>query len=155
MMITLIVYCYSQGAKSTREMERLCKESIPCRVITGNQTPDHDTVANFLAMHRDQFEHIFQQVLSLADHAGLVRLEHVAVDGSKIHANASKHKAMSYERMCESIEKFSKKIETSKEELRTLDTVNNLKNTVIANNLRDEIKYCRKRLAKIRKSKKR
>jgi transposase len=155
MMITLIVYCYSQGTKSTREMERLCKESVPCRVITGNQTPDHDTFANFLAMYREQFDHIFQQVLRIADQAGLVKLEHVAVDGSKIHANASKHKAMSYERMCQSIDKFSKKIETIKEELRTLDAVKNPKNAAIANNLQDEIKYCRKRLAKIRKSKKR
>lgn len=123
MMITLIVYCYSQGAKSTREMERMCKESVPCRIITGNQTPDHDTFANYLAMHRAQFEHIFQQSLDLADHAGLVGLEHVAVDGSKVHANASKHKAMSYQRMCEQIEKLSEKIEKAKIEITRLDRV--------------------------------
>lgn len=109
MMITLIVYCYSQGVKSTREMERMCRESVPCRIITGNQTPDHDTFANYQTMHRSQFEHIFQQVLELADRAGLVKLDHVAVDGSKIHANASKHKAMSYERMCQNIGKLSLK----------------------------------------------
>jgi len=106
-------------------------------------------------MHRAQFEHIFQQVLELADRAGLVGLEHVAVDGSKVHANASKHKAMSYERMGEQIQKLSEKIEKAKLEITRLDRVRTPKALVEANNLRQEIKYCRKRLAKIRRSKKR
>ncbi len=111
MMLTLILYCYCNGTSSGRGIEKLCRESIPCRIITGNQTPDHDTISNFLAMHRQQFDKIFQQTLEMADRFGLAKLTHVSVDGSKIHANASKHKAMSYERMCEKVEKLPKDIE--------------------------------------------
>lgn len=155
MMITLIVYCYSQGVKSTREMERMCRESVPCRIITGNQTPDHDTFANYQTMHRSQFEHIFQQVLELADRAGLVKLDHVAVDGSKIHANASKHKAMSYERMCQNIGKLSLKIEEAQKDIDRLKNEKYPKAAKEVENLTQEMKFWRKKLARIRRSKKR
>ena len=155
MMLTLIMYCYTKGAKSTRAVERMCKESVPCRIITGNQTPDHDTIANYLSLHRAQFDDLFQQVLELADQAGLVKLEHVAVDGSKIHANASKHKAMSYERMCDNVENLPEKIEKAKLEIESLEKQRTPKSANEAKILKQEIKYWRKRLAKIKRSKKR
>lgn len=79
---------------------------MPCCVITGNQTPNHDTISNYLKLHRAEFDNIFQQVLLKADGLGLIKLDHVALDGSKLHANASKRKAMSYERMCQTAEKL-------------------------------------------------
>ena len=154
MLLTLVIYCYSEGITSTRAIERMCHESVPCRILTGNQTPDHDTIANFLKMHREQFDDIFQQVLVLADQAGLVKLDHVAVDGSKIHASASKHKAMSYERMCQKLETLPQKIEKANEEIAELDMANNPKAASDAKELKQDIKFWRKRLAKIKKSKK-
>ena len=153
MMLTLILYCQSRGVKSSRGIERMCQESVPCRIITGNQIPDHDTIANYQAMHRSVYPDIFQQVLEIAYEAGLIRLEHVAVDGSKIHANASKHKAMSYERMCESVEKLSEKIKNAEQEIKNLKKQKTQRAAVDARILKQEVKFCRKKLAKVKKFK--
>src|ERR1700679_1201229 len=67
MMLTLILYCYCTGTTSGRAIERSCRESVPCGVITGNQTPDHDTISNYLLLHREQFDNIFQQTLHQAE----------------------------------------------------------------------------------------
>lgn len=155
MLLTLIVYCLSRGVKSSRGIERMCLESVPCRIITGNQKPDHDTIANFQAMHRAAYENIFQQVLELAQQANLVRLNHVAVDGSKIHANASKHKAMSYERMGDNIEKLVEKIDGAEQEIQKLQSQRTQRARVEVTNLKQEIRFLRGRLARIRKYKKR
>jgi len=153
MMLTLILYCYCNGTSSARGIEKLCRENVPCRIITGNQTPDHDTIANYLAMHREQFDNIFQQTLELADQFGLVKLRHVAVDGSKIHANASKHKAMSYQRMCEKVEKLPQDIEKAQAQIKSLGE--QADPLVAAEKFRKEIKFQKKRLTKIKKAKKR
>jgi hypothetical protein len=71
------------------------------RVLACNQHPDHDSIANFRQMHLVELAGLFIQVLKMCERAGLVKLGHVAIDGSKLRANASKHKAMSYDRMCE------------------------------------------------------
>jgi transposase len=110
MMLTAIIYCYCEGQTSTRSIEKMCKENIPCRILAGGLTPDHDTINNFLLMHRHQFPGIFQQVLKMVDRAGLVELDHVSVDGSKVNANASKRKAMSYRRMRSQIGKLKKEL---------------------------------------------
>ena len=155
MMLTLILYCYCNGTSSGRGIEKLCRESIPCRIITGNQTPDHDTIANYLALHREQFNNIFQQTLELADRFGLVKLKHVSVDGSKIHANASKHKAMSYERMCEKVEKMPKDIEMAQARIISLRKQADPLSAAEEEKIRQEIKFQRKRLTKIKRAKKR
>ena len=155
MMLTLIVYCYSRGIKSSRGIERMCLESVPCRVITGNQKPDHDTIANFQATHRPVYQNIFQQVLELASKSGLVKLEHVAVDGSKIHANASKHKAMSYQRMCENIETLTNNIEAAEQEITRLQKKRTPRAAVEVRNLKLELRFWRQRMAKIKRFKKR
>lgn len=155
MMLTLILYCYCNGTSSARGIEKLCRENVPCRIITGNQTPDHDTIANYLAMHREQFDNIFQQTLELADQFGLVKLRHVAVDGSKIHANASKHKAMSYQRMCEKVEKLPQDIERAQAQIKSLGEQADPLDAAEAEKISKEIKFQRKRLTKIKKAKKR
>jgi transposase len=155
MMLTLILYCYCTGTTSTRGIERACRESIPCCVITGNQVPDHDTVSNFLVLHREQFDNIFQQLLLQADAAGLVKLEHVALDGSKIHANASKHKAMSYERMCEALAKLPAECEEQAEQIEELEKVGTVKAIKQAQQLIADVRFKERRLEKIKAAKRR
>lgn len=153
-MLTLILYCYCNGVTSTRGIERHCRENIPCRIITGNQVPDHDTVADFLSKHRDQFDGLFQQVLEIADQQGLVGLDVVALDGSKIQANASKHKAMSYQRMCEKLQKLPEQIDDMKKQIRKLDEDGTERASREAAILKQEVEFQRKRMKKIKSAKK-
>ena len=100
MMVTLLLYAYCTGKPSSRRIERATYEEVAYRVLAGDQHPDHDSIAAFRQRHLRALAGLFVQGLQLCQAAGLVRLGHVALDGTKIKANASKHKAMSYERMC-------------------------------------------------------
>ena len=99
MMTAVLVYAYCIGMPSSREIERECENDVPMRVISANQRPDHSTIAEFRRVHLRALAGLFLQVLKLCQKAGLVKLGHVALDGTKVKANASKHKAMSYGRM--------------------------------------------------------
>lgn len=101
MMVKLLVYGYCIGKVSSRKLEQATHEDIAFRVLACNQHPDHDSIANFRQLHLAELAGLFVQVLKMCERAGLVKLGHVAIDGSKLRANASKHKAMSYDRMCE------------------------------------------------------
>jgi transposase len=111
MMLKLMVYGYSTGKRSSRKLERATYEEIPYRVLTANQHPDHASIAEFRRRHLDVTRELFVQVLLLCEKAGLVKLGHVSLDGSKVKANASKHKAMSYRRMCETEERLQREVE--------------------------------------------
>src|SRR6266853_5351177 len=100
MMVKLLVYGYCTGRVSSRKMEKATYEDVAFRVLACNQHPDHDSIAEFRKQHLEELAKLFAQVLRMCEQAGLVKLGHVAIDGSKLRANASKHKAMSYERMC-------------------------------------------------------
>jgi transposase len=150
-MLTLIIYCYCMGQTSTRTIEKMAKENIPCRIITGNREPDHDTIANFLRLHRHEFDNIFQQVLEMVNVAGLVKLEHVSIDGSKIKANASKRKAMSYGRMCNQLTKLNRERRSLKGKLAQLKKQASKPATKkAANQLQQEIEFKEGRLAHIK-----
>lgn len=99
MMVSLLVYAYCTGVYSSRRIERACREDVAFRVITGNAQPYFTTVNEFRRVHREHFGALFVEVLKLCRRAGLVKLRHVAIDGTKVKANASKHKAMSYRRL--------------------------------------------------------
>ena len=99
MMVALLVYAYCTGVYSSRRIERACHEDVAFRVIAGNAQPYFTTINEFRRVHREHFSALFVQVLKLCRRAGLVALRHVAIDGTKVKANASKHKAMSYQRM--------------------------------------------------------
>jgi transposase len=99
MMVGLLLYAYCMGMPSSRKIEQASYHSIPFRVLTANQHPDHDTIAEFRRRHLKALSALFVEVLLLCRQAGLVKLGHVALDGTKVRANASKHKAMSYRRM--------------------------------------------------------
>jgi len=99
MMVALLLYAYSQGVYSSRRIARGCEERLDFAAVTGMQRPDFRTVSDFRKRHLSALAGLFVQVLKLCQAAGLVKLGHVALDGTKIKANASKHKAMSYGRM--------------------------------------------------------
>ena len=154
MMLTLIVFCYCEGHTSARTIEKMARESIPCRVITGGRTPDHDTIANFLSMHREEFDSIFQQILQEFSRAGLVALDHVSVDGSKIKANASKRKAMSYRRMRRETRRLRKEIKELQNQLSLVKNKTAAAAKRESDRLRKEIEFRQPRLDRIEKSKK-
>jgi transposase len=99
MMTQLLMYGYCIGVRSSRKIERATHESVPFRVLSANQHPDHDTIAAFRRRHADALGALFEQLLDMCRRNGMVKLGHVAIDGTKVRANASKHKAMSYGRM--------------------------------------------------------
>jgi transposase len=101
MMTALLLYAYCQGVYSSRRIARGCEERMDFMAVTGLNRPDFRTVSDFRKRHLDALQGLFEQVLTLCQHAGLVKLGHVSLDGTKVKANASKHKAMSYERMGE------------------------------------------------------
>ena len=99
MMTALLLYAYTQGVFSSRRIARACEERVDFMAVTALQKPDFRTVNEFRRRHLKSLGELFVQVLRLCRRAGLVKLGHVALDGTKIKANASKHKAMSYQRM--------------------------------------------------------
>src|SRR5207302_6573488 len=104
------LYAYCVGVPSSRKIEKRCYEDVAFRVITGNTQPDHTCISEFRRIHLAVLAALFVQVLKLCQKAGLVKLGHVALDGTKIKASASKHKAMSYDRMKKDEEELTKKV---------------------------------------------
>jgi transposase len=96
-LLALLIYGYATGVFSSRAIERATYESVAFRFITADQHPDHDTIANFRKRFITQLKPLFLKVLAIAQENGLLKLGSVALDGTKIHANASKHSAYSYE----------------------------------------------------------
>src|SRR6202030_3804905 len=99
MMTTLLLYAYSSGIYSSRRIAKACRERVDFMSIVGLDAPDFRTISDFRKRHLKALGELFGQILHLCKKAGLVKLGHVALDGTKIKANASKHKAMSYARM--------------------------------------------------------
>jgi transposase len=99
MMTALLLYAYCTGVYSSRRIAKAARERVDFMSIVGLDAPDFRTVCDFRKRHLKALAGLFGQVLKLCEQAGLVKLGHVALDGAKIKANASKHKAMSYERM--------------------------------------------------------
>ena len=99
MMVALLLYAYSRGVYSSRRIARGCEERLDFQAVTALNQPDFRTISEFRRRHLVALGELFMQVLALCQRAGLVGLGHVAVDGTKLRANASKHKAMSYARM--------------------------------------------------------
>src|SRR4051794_9936955 len=96
-LLSLLIYGYATGVFSSRKLERATYDSVAFRFIAGNEHPDHDTIATFRRRFLKQIEALFVAVLKLAREMGVLKLGTVALDGTKIHANASRHSALSYE----------------------------------------------------------
>ncbi|WP_322782669.1 transposase [Synechococcus sp. CBW1107] len=111
-MVVLLLYAYCVGLPSSRKIEQACWEDAAFRVLTGNQQPDHSRISAFRRRHLSALAGLFVQVLRLCQKAGLASLGHVALDGTKVKANASKHKAMSHERMLRSEKQLEAEMRT-------------------------------------------
>jgi transposase len=106
MMLQLLFYGYSTGVTSSREMEKRCHVDVAFRWLTANSVPDYRSIARFRRRHLAALDDLFTQVLVLCSEAGLVKLGRVALDGTKLRASASRHKAMSYSRLGPRIEQL-------------------------------------------------
>src|ERR1035437_7016058 len=125
MMVRLLLYGYATGVYSSRKIQARTYEDVGFRFLSGDQHPDHATIAEFRQRHLEALASLFMQALLLCEEAGLVKLGHVAIDGAKIKANArvpgdrsssvgwnaGKHKAMSYERMGETEQRLKQEID--------------------------------------------
>lgn len=111
MMLRVLLYGYATGVYSSRKIEARTYEDVAFRYLSGDQHPDHDTFAEFRKRHLPALAGLFTQALLLCEKAGLVKLGHVAIDGTKVKAQASKHKAQSYARMGETEARLKQEIE--------------------------------------------
>jgi transposase len=117
MMLTLLAYAYAVGERSSRGIERRCREDVACRVITANQAPDHATIARFRVRHQEALSELFGQVLGLCADAGLVEAGVLAVDGTKLEASASNHATRSYEQIAREIVAEAGRIDAAEDEI--------------------------------------
>ncbi len=101
MMVKILLYGYATGVRSSRKIAKKLHEDVAFRVLAAGNFPAHRTIAEFRQLHLKEFEALFVQVVQLAQEIGVLKLGTLAIDGSKVKANASKHKAMSYGRMKE------------------------------------------------------
>jgi transposase/cell division septum initiation protein DivIVA len=155
MMLKILIYGYCTGVRSSRKIAQKCEDEVAFRYLTANNLPKFRAIADFRQRHLDAFEKLFVAVLTICYESGLVKLSHVSLDGTKIKANASKHKAMSYERMQTEEERLTQEIATLIAEAQQIDQQ---EDKLYGKNKRgDEIpKELRRRedrLAKIRKAK--
>jgi transposase len=111
MMVRLLLYGYARGVYSSRKIQTRTYEDVAFRYLSGDQHPDHATIAEFRKRHLEALSGLFTQALLLCSEAGLVKLGHVSIDGTKIKANASKHKAMSYKHMNETEARLKQEID--------------------------------------------
>ena len=116
-MVALILYAYAKGVRSAREIERRCVEDVAFRVVVANLAPDHATIARFRAGHEQALGALFGQVLSMCERAGLVRAGIVAVDSTKIAANASGLANLDYEQLAREILAEAAAVDAAEDEL--------------------------------------
>ena len=155
MMVRLLIYAYCRGVPGSRRIERATYEDLVFRYLAADQHPDHTTIADFRKEHLANLSQLFVQVLKLCQQAGLVKLGHVALDGTKVKANASKHKAMSYERMGETEEKLEAEVQALLAEAARIDAEEDGKygKGKRGDELPEELARRESRLAKIREAK--
>jgi transposase len=155
MMVSLLVYAYCVGVASSRKIEKRTVEDVAFRVITGNQQPDHVQISEFRRIHLKALTGLFVQVLLLCQKLGMVKLGHVALDGTKMKASASKHKAMSYDRMNKDMERLKTEVEALMKAAADADTAEDAEHgkTRRGDEIPEELHRREDRLAKIRKAK--
>lgn len=155
MMTKLIMYAYCIGNPSSRKIEKKTYEDVAFRVLAAGAYPDHDTIAAFRRRHLAELAELFIETVKLCQKAGLVKLGHVALDGTKVKANASKHKAMSYKRMCAKERELQEKVEEILNEAERVDAEEDLKygKGKRGDELPADLSFHESRLKKIREAK--
>jgi transposase len=127
MMLKVLIYGYASGVFSSRKLAKRCEEDVAFRYLSAQLCPDFRSIIKFRKRHITRFAALFVEVVRVAQESGLVTLGRLAIDGSKFKANASKHKAMSYERMCEQEEKLEAEIKQLLEQAEAADTAEDAK----------------------------
>jgi transposase len=154
MMVTLLVYAYSLGVCSSRKIAAACERNLAFRAIVGNDPPDFRTISDFRKIHLAAFRHLFLEVLRVAGVLGMVKLGNLSTDGTKMGANASRHKAMSYGYMDKEIERLGAEIDKLLEQAEQLDAEQDAAlGSRRGDELPDELKRREQRLAKIQEAK--
>jgi transposase len=154
MLTMFLLYAYCVGIVSSRKTERACYEDLVFRVLTANQQPDHSRISEFRRRNLDALKDLFVQILRLCQKAGMVSLGHVALDGTKVQANASKHKAMSHERMLRAEKELEKEINALMRRAEILDAQEDRRygKGKLGSDLPDELRCRQDRLARIRQA---
>ena len=155
LMLKLLLYGYTTGIRSSRKIETRCHDDVAFRLLSANTAPDFRSIARFRKRHLAALEALFVEVLMLCREAGMVKMGRVALDGTKIKANASRHKAMSYDRMCQSEAKLAAEVA---EMMRQAERVDDEEDAAYGadnrgGDLQGEMARRESRLAKIRKAK--
>jgi transposase len=155
LMVTLLLYCYATGTRSSRKIMRRCRTDVACRIIVGEDVPDFRTISEFRKTHLARLETLFVEVLKLCTLAGLTRVGTIALDGTKIKANASRHKAMSYDRMKEDEKRLKEEIARLMAEAEAADAAEDEAHgrDRSGDEIPDELKRRESRLAKILEAK--
>lgn len=155
LMVALLLYAYTQAIYSSRKIEKACHERVDFMAVTGMSKPDHTTISEFRRRHMAELAPLFVQILMLCEQAGLVKLGHVSLDGTKMKANASKHKAMSYARMTEEEKRLAAEVRRWLDQAEREDEEDNGKHgkSKRGDELPDWVKSKQARLEKIRAAK--
>src|SRR3954464_15703185 len=117
MMVGLLLYAYARGIRSSRVIERGCDEDVAFRVLAAQQRPDHATLARFLERHQEAIAGLFGEVLTLCARSGLAQVGMIAVDGTKVQANASRNENLDYEQLAREIVEEAKAVDAAEDEL--------------------------------------
>jgi transposase len=117
MMVALLLYAYARGIRSSRVIERACDEDVAFRVLAAQQRPDHATIAPFVERHQDAMAGLFGEVLTLCARSGLAKVGVIAVDGTKLAANASRNENLDYEQLAREIVEEAQAVDAAEDEL--------------------------------------
>jgi transposase len=155
MMVALLLYCYATGTRSSRKIMRRCRTDVACRILVGEDIPDFRTISDFRKIHLARLATLFVEVLKLCALAGLVKLGVIALDGTKVKANASRHKAMSYERMQEEEKRLQEEVARLLAEAEATDANEDVVHGVdrSGDELPEELARRQSRLARIQQAK--
>lgn len=155
LMLKLLIYGYVTGVRSSRAIERRCHDDVAFRFLAANQAPDYRSIARFRRRHLKALDGLFLQALRLCQAAGMVKLGRVALDGTKVRANASRRKAMSYERMGEREAALQAEVDAMLAEAEATDAAEDAEfgPDNRGDDLQGELARRESRLAKIRKAK--
>lgn len=125
MMTALLIYCYAHGIFSSRKIERATYRDIAVRYLTGDTHPDHDTIASFRRRNAELFQRCFVQGLTMAQQIGVLKVGTVSIDGTKMNADANRHRSVSYGRCQELLEQLEQKVEELVEQAEQIDNSEN------------------------------
>ena len=154
MMVTLLVYGYAVGVCSSRKIAAACERNLAFRAIVGDDRPDFRTISDFRKIHRAALKPLFVEVLRIAGELGMVKLGNLSTDGTKMRANASRHKAMSYGYMAKEIARLEAEVERLLADAERLDAEQDAAlGSRRGDELPEELKRREDRLAKIREAK--